>query len=83
MLASPNYIGRGEGGGWGWLTHHKAVGSKWILGGAGNSRNLGGFGGRHRHTGLDILGDEHESARLALKARKPLEEAGACSLGKF
>ena len=29
--------------------HSKAVGSKWILGGrgGGNSRNLGGSGGRH------------------------------------
>ena len=51
------------------------------IGGAGN--NIGGSGGRHRRTGLKVLGGKHESARLALKARKPLEGAGACSPGKF
>ena len=37
----------------------------------------------HRLTGLEILGDPHESARLALKARKPLEESGGMLPGKF
>ena len=31
---------------------------------------------RHKRTGLEILGGRHESARLALKARKPLKGSG-------
>ena len=31
---------------------------------------------RHRRTGIEILGVRHESAWLALKARKPLERSG-------
>ena len=38
----------------------------------------------HRRTGLEILeGGKHESARLALKARKPLEGSGGMLPGKI